>query len=76
MEEHWKAGHEDPVRSLNHKDVLRFHSCAEGIMTHDLRGRRLENPPLPSLEPRRYADTLRRLAAVRRLMLSGRRRGG
>ena len=36
MEEHWKAGHEDPVRSLNHKGALRFYCCAEGIMTHDL----------------------------------------
>jgi NTE family protein len=36
MEEHWEAGHEDTVRSLNHKDVLKLPSRAEGIMTYDL----------------------------------------
>jgi NTE family protein len=36
MEEHWKAGYNDTVRSLRHKEILKRPTCAEGIMTFDL----------------------------------------
>jgi NTE family protein len=36
MEDHWKAGYNDTVRSLRHKDILKRPTCAEGIMTYDL----------------------------------------
>ncbi len=36
MEDHWKAGYNDTVRSLRHKEILKRPTCAEGIMTFDL----------------------------------------
>jgi NTE family protein len=36
MEEHWKAGYHDTVRSLRHKEVLKLPECPEGIETYDM----------------------------------------
>jgi NTE family protein len=36
MEEHWKAGYNDTVHSLRHKDVLKRPECPEGIKTYDV----------------------------------------
>jgi NTE family protein len=36
MEEHWKAGYNDTVRSLRHKDILKRPDCREGIKTYDV----------------------------------------
>lgn len=36
MEEHWKAGYNDTVRSLRHKEILKRPTCAEGIMVYDV----------------------------------------
>jgi len=36
MEEHWKAGYNDTVRSLRHKEILKRPKCTEGIMTYDV----------------------------------------
>lgn len=36
MEDHWKAGYTDTVRSLRHKTILRRPDCAEGIKTFDV----------------------------------------
>ena len=36
MEEHWKAGYNDTIRSLRHKEVLKLPACPEGIMIYDV----------------------------------------
>ena len=36
MEDHWKAGYEDTLHSLEHKEVLKLPACADGVMTYDL----------------------------------------
>lgn len=36
MEEHWKAGYNDTIRSLRHKEILELPTCPEGIMTYDV----------------------------------------
>lgn len=36
MDEHWKAGYNDTVRSLRHKEILKRPTCAEGIMVYDV----------------------------------------
>lgn len=36
MEEHWRSGYHDTVRTLRHKDVLKRPTCAEGIMIYDV----------------------------------------
>jgi len=36
MEEHWKSGYTDTVKSLRHKEVLKKPTCPEGIMTYDI----------------------------------------
>lgn len=36
MKEHWKAGYNDTVRSLRHKDILKRPECPEGIKTYDV----------------------------------------
>jgi NTE family protein len=36
MEEHWKAGYNDTVRSLRHEEILKRPTCAEGIMVYDV----------------------------------------
>lgn len=36
MEDHWKAGYHDTVRSLRHKTILKRPTCAEGIKTFDV----------------------------------------
>jgi NTE family protein len=36
MEEHWKAGYQDAVRTLRREEVLRRPDCAEGIMIYDV----------------------------------------
>ncbi len=36
MEEHWKAGYNDTVRSLRHKEILKRPKCSEGIMIYDV----------------------------------------
>lgn len=38
MEEHWKAGFNDTIRSLRHKEVLHLPTNNEGMMTYDLTG--------------------------------------
>jgi NTE family protein len=36
MEEHWRAGYQDTVRTLRHPEVLERPTCAEGVVTFDL----------------------------------------
>lgn len=36
MEDHWKAGYHDTVRSLRHKNILKRPDCAEGIKIFDI----------------------------------------
>lgn len=36
MEDHWKAGYHDTVRSLRHKNILKRPDCAEGVKTYDV----------------------------------------
>lgn len=36
MEEHWKSGYNDAVRTLRRKEVLRRPDCPEGIMIYDV----------------------------------------
>jgi NTE family protein len=36
MSEHWKAGYDDTVRSLRHKEILKLPTDDDGIMTYDL----------------------------------------
>ncbi len=36
MDEHWKAGYNDTVRSLRHEEILKRPTCAEGIMVYDV----------------------------------------
>jgi len=38
MEEHWKAGFNDTIRSLRHRKILELPTNSEGIMTYDLTG--------------------------------------
>ncbi len=40
MEEHWRSGFEDAVRSLEHPEVLRLPDRAQGVRTFDLSPRR------------------------------------
>jgi NTE family protein len=36
MEEHWKAGYSDAVRTLRHPEVLQRPNGADGVFTFDL----------------------------------------
>ena len=36
MEEHWKSGYNDTVRSLRHNEIMRLPADAEGIRTFDV----------------------------------------
>ena len=36
MEEHWRAGYNDTVRTLRHPEVLQRPSNPDGVMTFDL----------------------------------------
>jgi NTE family protein len=36
MEEHWRAGHNDAVRTLRHKEIFEKPSALEGVYTYDL----------------------------------------
>lgn len=36
MREHWRAGYDDTVRSLRHKEILQLPTCREGVKTYDL----------------------------------------
>ena len=36
MEEHWRAGYHDAVRTLRHKEVLRRSKTPDGVFTFDL----------------------------------------
>ncbi len=36
MEEHWRSGYHDTVRTLRHGEVLRRPTCAEGINVYDV----------------------------------------
>lgn len=36
MEDHWKAGYNDTVRSLRHKSILKRPDCSEGIKIYDV----------------------------------------
>jgi NTE family protein len=36
MEDHWRAGNNDTVRSLRHKEILKLPTCPEGIQAFDL----------------------------------------
>jgi NTE family protein len=36
MEEHWKAGYDDTLHSLAHREVLKLPACAEGVTRYDL----------------------------------------
>jgi len=38
MEEHWKAGFNDTMRTLRHKEILHLPENNEGLMTYDLTG--------------------------------------
>ena len=38
MEEHWKSGYNDTVKSLEHKEILKKPDCPEGIMVYDVAG--------------------------------------
>jgi NTE family protein len=38
MEEHWKAGFNDTMRTLRHKEILHMPTNNNGIMTYDLTG--------------------------------------
>lgn len=51
MEEHWRAGYNDAVRTLRHPEVLQRPRGGDGFFTFDLArdGRELENPrPYPA----------------------------
>jgi NTE family protein len=36
MEEHWKTGYDDMVRTLRHPEVLQRPESADGVFTFDL----------------------------------------
>jgi NTE family protein len=36
MEDHWRAGYHDAVRTLRHREVLERPSQLEGVFTFDL----------------------------------------
>ncbi len=36
MEEHWRAGYQDAIRTLRHPEVLRRPETDEGVFTFDL----------------------------------------
>ncbi len=36
MEEHWRAGYHDTIRTLRHPEVLERPTGAEGVFTFDL----------------------------------------
>jgi|HubBroStandDraft_1064217.scaffolds.fasta_scaffold06091_3 NTE family protein len=36
MEEHWRAGHQDTIRTLRHPEVLERPTSTEGVLTFDL----------------------------------------
>ena len=36
MEEHWRAGYHDTVRTLRHPEVLQRPNNIEGVLTFDL----------------------------------------
>jgi NTE family protein len=38
MEEHWRAGYHDAVRTLRHPEVLERPNNRQGLLTFDLRG--------------------------------------
>jgi NTE family protein len=35
MEQHWRAGHRDAVKTLSHPEVLKLPTCADGIAVYD-----------------------------------------
>ena len=48
MEQHWRDGHRDAVKTLSHREVLELPTCAEGIAVYDFTTPRPKPPPAKS----------------------------